>query len=51
MLFRSYKQFSFLDARTKARVSIYIIKELVQPKMSQKYNREFLIWKERGRGV
>jgi hypothetical protein len=27
---------------------IYIIKELVQPKMS--LNREFLIWKERGRG-
>jgi hypothetical protein len=27
---------------------IYIIKELVQPKMSLK--REFLIWKERGRG-
>jgi hypothetical protein len=25
----------------------YIIKELVQPKMS--LNREFLIWKERGR--
>ncbi len=29
-------------------VVIYIIKELVQPKMS--LNREFLIWKERGRG-
>jgi hypothetical protein len=28
--------------------TIYIIKELVQPKMS--LNREFLIWKERGRG-
>jgi hypothetical protein len=28
--------------------AIYIIKELVQPKMS--LNREFLIWKERGRG-
>jgi len=28
--------------------SIYVIKELVQPKMS--LNREFLIWKERGRG-
>jgi hypothetical protein len=28
--------------------SIYIIKELVQPKMS--LNREFLIWKERGQG-
>jgi hypothetical protein len=28
--------------------SIYIIKELVQPKMS--LNREFLIWKEKGRG-
>jgi hypothetical protein len=28
---------------------VYIIKELVQPKMS--LNREFLIWKERGRGV
>jgi len=28
---------------------IYIIKELVQPKMS--LNREFLLWKERGRGV
>jgi hypothetical protein len=28
--------------------TIYIIKELVQPKMSLK--REFLIWKERGRG-
>jgi hypothetical protein len=27
---------------------IYIIKEFVQPKMSLK--REFLIWKERGRG-
>ncbi len=27
---------------------VYIIKELVQPKMS--LNREFLIWKERGRG-
>jgi hypothetical protein len=27
---------------------IYIIKEFVQPKMS--LNREFLIWKERGRG-
>jgi hypothetical protein len=26
---------------------IYIIKEFVQPKMS--LNREFLIWKERGR--
>ena len=26
----------------------YIIKELVQPKMS--LNREFLIWKERGQG-
>jgi hypothetical protein len=29
--------------------NIYIIKELVQPKMS--LNREFLLWKERGRGV
>jgi hypothetical protein len=29
--------------------TIYIIKELVQPKMS--LNREFLLWKERGRGV
>jgi hypothetical protein len=29
------------------KVKIYIIKELVQPKMS---HREFLIWKERGRG-
>jgi hypothetical protein len=28
--------------------AFYIIKELVQPKMS--LNREFLIWKERGRG-
>jgi hypothetical protein len=28
-------------------VVIYIIKEFVQPKMS--LNREFLIWKERGR--
>jgi hypothetical protein len=28
---------------------IYIIKEFVQPKMS--LNREFLIWKEPGRGV
>ena len=28
--------------------TIYIIKELVQPKMS--LNKEFLIWKERGRG-
>jgi hypothetical protein len=28
---------------------IYIIKEFVQPKMSLN-NREFLIWKERGRG-
>jgi hypothetical protein len=28
--------------------SIYIIKEFIQPKMS--LNREFLIWKERGRG-
>jgi hypothetical protein len=27
---------------------IYIIEEFVQPKMS--LNREFLIWKERGRG-
>jgi hypothetical protein len=27
---------------------LYIIKEFVQPKMS--LNREFLIWKERGRG-
>jgi hypothetical protein len=27
----------------------YIIKELVQPKKSLS-NREFLIWKERGRG-
>jgi hypothetical protein len=26
---------------------VYIIKEFVQPKMS--LNREFLIWKERGR--
>jgi hypothetical protein len=32
----------------KSRLLIYIIKELVQPKMS--LNREFLIWKERGRG-
>jgi hypothetical protein len=30
-------------------VYVYIIKELVQPKMSLN-NREFLIWKERGRG-
>jgi hypothetical protein len=29
-------------------LSIYIIKEFVQPKMS--LNREFLIWKEQGRG-
>jgi hypothetical protein len=29
--------------------TIYIIKELVQPKMS--LNREFLLWKERGRGM
>jgi hypothetical protein len=28
--------------------AIYIIKEFVHPKMS--LNREFLIWKERGRG-
>jgi hypothetical protein len=28
---------------------IYIIKEFVQPKLS--LNREFLIWKDRGRGV
>jgi hypothetical protein len=28
---------------------IYIIKEFVQPKMSFN-SREFLIWKERGRG-
>jgi hypothetical protein len=28
---------------------IYIIKEFVQPKMSLK-SREFLIWRERGRG-
>ncbi len=27
-------------------ITVYIIKELVQPKMS--LNREFLIWKERG---
>ncbi len=32
----------------KAASTIYIIKELVQPKKS--LNREFLIWKERGRG-
>jgi hypothetical protein len=30
-------------------IYVYIIKEFVQPKMS--LNREFLIWKERGRGV
>jgi hypothetical protein len=30
-------------------IIFYIIKEFVQPKMS--LNREFLIWKERGRGV
>jgi hypothetical protein len=33
----------------KTHAGIYIIKEFVQPKMS--LNREFLIWKERGRGV
>jgi hypothetical protein len=31
-------------------LNIYIIKEFVQPKMSQN-NWEFLIWKERGRGL
>jgi hypothetical protein len=30
-------------------IIIYKIKEFVQPKMSPS-NREFLIWKERGRG-
>ncbi len=41
-----YPEIKFFNVKTLKQ--IFIIKEFVQPKMS--LNREFLIWKERGRG-
>jgi hypothetical protein len=38
-----------MDPNKSEKSFIYIIKEFVQPKKSLS-NREFLIWKERGRG-